>query len=185
MRSCHLEVIRLDWNRREDVLNKSQPSLLVLPLGQVDADEQFGGRDCRDHYVVVIRNDSVERGCRALGRDEDSRVEYQPFQVRSSIARAARSSRNSDAQQRSGGLERRICFTSFPLAARAGSIRATACPRRTTRKLSPRRSTASSTSENRRAASVAVSLWIKSDYQISVSALRRNRLPSIGGAPAK
>jgi hypothetical protein len=64
-------------------------------------------------------------------------------------------------------LERRISLTRFPLAAPAGSIRATAWPRRSTRKLSPRRSTASRSSEKRRAASVALRVRTTSDYQIS------------------
>jgi len=68
----------------------------------------------------------------------------------------------------SGGVDRRISFTSLPLAARAGSIRATAWPRRKTRKLSLRRSTASSSSEKRRAAVVALTLCTRSDYQISL-----------------
>ena len=177
MRSRHTKVVRLDWNRHENVFDERAPSLSALASGELNTDQQFGGCDRRDHHVVFIVDDRVQRPRRALGRDEDGRVEYQPVQCRSSMARAARSSRSSAAHRRSGGLARRISLMSLPFAARAGSTRATAWPRRTMRKLSPRRSTASSSSEKRRAASVAVSLRTKSDYQI----LRRLSLCGLSG----
>src|ERR671934_3122911 len=164
MRSRHVEVVWLDWNRGQNVFDKFAPALPAVALGELDADQEFGCGDRRDHHVVLIADDGIERFWRPLGRDEHGRVEDQPFQERSSTARTARSCRSSDGHRRSGGFDRRTSFTSFPLAARAGSIRATAWPRRTTRKLSPRRSTASSSAEKRRAASVALSLCTKSDY---------------------
>lgn len=173
MRSRHVEVVGLDRNSREDILDERTPALPALALGKLDADEQLGCGDRGDCDVVLVGDEGVERPSGALNRDEDGRVENQPFQGRSSMSSVARSSSSSDAHRRSGGFERSISFTAFPLAARAGSIRATARPRRTTTKLSPRRSTASSTSEKRRAASVALRLRIESDYQISLCSPRR------------
>lgn len=153
-----LEIVRLDRDGREDVIDEAGPSLLPLAVREFDPDEEFRCRDRGDGHVVVVRDDRIEGGRRALGRDEDRRVDDQSFQRRSSIASDARTSRSSDAQRRSGGVERKISFTRLPFAARAGSMRATARPRRTTRKLSPRRSTESSSSEKRLAASVALSV---------------------------
>jgi hypothetical protein len=166
MRPSHLEIVGLDRERGEHVLDESGTALLRLAMREFDPDEKLGGSDRRDRDVIVVGDDRIEGGRRALGGNESRRVENQPFQRRSSTASDARSSRSSDAQRRSGGAERRISFTRLPLAARAGSIRATVRPRRTTRKLSPRRSTESSNSEKRLAASVALSVRTRSDYQI-------------------
>jgi hypothetical protein len=152
-----VEVIRLHRDRREDVFDEPCSPLLSLAVRELHPDEELRGGDRSEGDVVVVGDERIEGGRGALGSDQDGRVEDQSFQRRSSIASDARSSRSSDAQRRSGGVDRRISFTRFPFAARAGSMRATARPRRTTRKLSPRCSTESSNSEKRRAASVALS----------------------------
>lgn len=162
----HFQVVWLDRERGEHGLDESGTALLRPAMRELHSDEKLGGGNRRDRDVVVIGDDRIEGGRRALGGDENRRVENQSFQRRSSVASVARRSRSSDAQRRSGGAERRISFTRFPFAARAGSIRATVRPRRTTRKLSPRRSTESSSSEKRLAASVALSVRTRSDYQI-------------------
>ena len=161
-----LEVVGLDRDGCEDVIDETAASPLSLSVRELDPDEELRSRDRGDGHVVVVGDDGIEGGGSALGGDEDRRVEDQSFQRRSSIASDARSSRSSDAQRRSGGVERKISFTRFPFAARAGPMRATARPRRMTRKLSPPRSTESSNSEKRLAASVALRVRKISEYQI-------------------
>ena len=137
--------------------------------------EELRCGDRRDRDVVVVGNDGIEVAAHALAGDEDARVENQTFQSLSCGASDSRRARSSDAHALSAPSSRRIAFTSRPSAPEVGPMDATARPRRTTTNVSPWRSTASRSSENRRAASVALMRHTKSDYQ-TLRRVRRDGL---------
>lgn len=168
MGASHVQVVGLDRNEGEDGIDERGPSAPVTGTRQLDADQELRCGDGRDCDVVVVSDDAVQRGAPTLRGDEHGRVENQPLQGRSSTVRAARSWSNSFRHAASGRFWRKSSLRSLPLAAAAGPMRATVRPRRATRKVSPRDSTASSSSEKRRAASVALRLSIRSDYQIQI-----------------
>ena len=153
-----LQVVLLDWNGRENSFDEGGTAPPVPRIGELDSNQQLGRGDGGNRDVVLVVDQTLDGVAHALGSDKNRRVENQPFQERSSTPRRARIAWRSWAQLASGGFARRIAFTLFPSAPAAGPMRATGRPRRRTTKVSPRFSTASSSSENLRAASVAVKL---------------------------
>jgi len=156
VRARHDDVVHLDRDAPEDAFHEREAPLATPLRRERYPDEQLRRGDRRDRDVVVVGNNGVEIAADALAGDEDTRVENQPFQSRSCGVSDSRRARSSDAQAPSAPRSRRIAFTSRPPAPEAGPMHATARPRRTTTNVSPWRSTASRSSENRRAASVAL-----------------------------
>src|SRR5581483_8718744 len=156
MRARDSEVVDLDGVEREHALYELGALLPAPCIGALDADQQLGRRNRGDRDVVLVVDQLVERETIALGCDEDRRVEDQPRQRRSSMRRAERRAWSSSPHAASRGFARKASLTAAPWAAGAGPTRATGRPLRTTTNDSPRLSTASSISENRRAASVAL-----------------------------
>jgi hypothetical protein len=171
VRPCHAEVVDLNWNDGEHALDKRGAARPPPRAGEFDADKELGDGHGGDGDVVLVADQLVEREMLALGCDEDRRVEDQAVQRLSSIRSAERSARSSSVQPASRGWARRASLTAAPCAAGAGPTRATGRPLRTTTNVSPCPSTASSISENRRAASVAVNLFIR----IRLSEISRRR----------
>src|SRR5262249_31795824 len=137
----------------------------TLAIGQLDPHQQLGSSNGSDRHVLVVA-DQVEWGGRpALRSNEHGGIEDQACQGSVSLPTDSRSSRSSSAHAASGRFRLRTSFKSRPVAPTAGPTVATARPRRITTKLSRPFSTESSISEKRRAASVAVTCLIKSDYQ--------------------
>lgn len=166
MCSSHLRVVGLARDRREHLRHILLARLASPPIREFDAQQQFRNRDRGHCHIVVVTNQLFERNAVPLCVDQNRRVKNQSLQGRSSIWSAARIRLSSSTQAASRGAARNTSFTAAPRPASAGPIRATARPRRTTMNVSPRDSTASSTSAKFRAASVAVTLRIKSDYRI-------------------
>ena len=165
--TCRLEVVRLHRETLEQRIDKASARFPASSLRKLDADQELGRRHRSDCHVILVANHFVDRSATALGRDQDGRIEDQPLQRRSCAVSRSRSSESSPAQVRSTFCLRSSSLSDRPDAAAAGEIAATARPRRSTTTVSPERSTLSSRSANWRAASVAVSLLIKSDYQIT------------------
>jgi len=161
------DVVALDRHCLEQRLYELLPAFPPARSSELDADKQLGRGDSRDHYIVFVSNDPVKIRASPLSSHQDRCVENQSVQDLSSTRTLARNSASSPAHARSGRCSRSSAFTRAPEATGAGAIVATVRPRLTTRNVSPRFSTASSTSENRRAASVALTFFMKSDYQIS------------------
>src|SRR5581483_976031 len=136
------------------------------PIAELDAEQKLCDGDRSHRHVVLVSNHVVEGFAVPLDVDQDRRVDDQSFQRRSSIGSADRIRLTSSTQLESHEAARSSLFTASPRPAPAGPICATARPRRTTTNVSPRDSTASRTSANLRAASVAVTLLTESDYQI-------------------
>src|SRR5206468_7597269 len=101
-----------------------------------------------------------------FGRYQDGCVEDQPVVPGSFTWRRDRTRASSPAHALSGLRVRRSSFTTRPEVAATGPSWATTLPFRTTTNVSRLFSTSSRTSEKRRAASVAVSFFTVSDYQI-------------------
>jgi hypothetical protein len=117
MRSCNLEVVRLGRDRYKDSLDERASRSALLPLRELDADEELGGRNRRNRHVVFIGDQLVERCARTLRGHQDRRIEDQAGQRRSSTESEERSSCSSEAQRSSGGDERSSFFTALPFAA--------------------------------------------------------------------
>lgn len=80
------EVVGDHRDRGEHVLDKRCPRCTLLPCSEQSADPQLGDRDRRNGYVVHIGDHTVERVARAVGIDEERRVEQKPRQDRFSIS---------------------------------------------------------------------------------------------------
>ena len=148
-----------------DVVDEGLPVGAVEVIGEVDSDQQLGDGDGGDRGVVIIGDQVIEGRSRAVALDEEGGVEQEPAQGRCSISRSSRVEATSREKAGSRWWRRRSALTSTPLPAWAGSSWATTLPRRTIVKCSPRCSTASSRSEKLRAASVALTSGMRSDYQ--------------------
>jgi hypothetical protein len=96
------ERVVLDRDARQDVADVGGSGLAPATGRQLDADEQFGGRDRGDGDVVLVRDQATEDLGIPLGRDEDGRVEDQPFQRRRSDRTEDRTVSRSFAQPGSG-----------------------------------------------------------------------------------
>jgi len=180
MRSGDVYVVRLIRYRRQNPRHVAFPRLSTRPISELYTEQKLGDGHGGHRHVVLVTHEIVEGRAVPLGVDQDRRVEDQSFQRRSSIWSAARTRLTSSTQAGSSGAARRTSFTAAPRPAPAGPIRATARPRRTITNVSPRDSTASRTSANFRAASVAVTLFTRSDYQIL--GLPRDAAARHGGA---
>lgn len=161
MSARHIEVVGLDRDLGDDRLDKVLPRASSPSVRQLNPNQQFGGGYSGYDDIVLIGNQTIQACGTALGRDQDARVEDQSFQRSPSSVTNDRSSDNSSAQKLSGGVARRMALTTRPLAPLAGSRRAMTLPLREITKLSLLCSTASSTSEKRREASVAVMSFIE------------------------
>ncbi len=128
---------------------------------------EFGNGDRGDGHVVVVIDGVVEIIIGSLGVDEKRGIEQESAHVRSSISSSPRTASRSFAQSVSRRWRRRSAFTSAPRPPLIGSSCATVLPRRTIVKCSPRCSTASRRSAKLRAASVAVTSGMESDYQMT------------------
>ena len=167
-----------------DVVDEALPVGAMDVIGEVDSDQQLGDGDGGDRGVVVIADQVIEGRSRRGGVDEEGGVEKEPAQGRGSISRSSRVEVTSPEKAGSWWWRRRSALTSTPLPACTGSIWATTLPRRTIVKCSPRCSTASSRSEKLRAASVALTSGMGSDYQTEstrTSAYRRQLVDSHDG----
>ena len=169
MRPRHIEVVGLDRDRLQDRGKKPLPLCSPLAIGQLDSDRQLGDADRGDCHVVLISDQLLQRPrALALGIDQSRRVEDQSRQCSGGDPTLSRNSRNSPAHAASGRCARSASLSARPVPPPAGPIVATARPWRTTTYDSPSPSTLSSTSENRRAASVALTCFTESDYQIPI-----------------
>lgn len=156
MRLGDRDVVRDHRDGLEDVFDERRSAGSRLATCEKGADAQLGDRDGGDGNVIVIGDRLVQAIAAPVGIDEERRVEEQPGQDRSSISSNRRVDERSSAQLGSRRWRCSTAFTSMPSPGLAGSSRATARPRRTTVKCSPRCSTASRRSANLRAASVAL-----------------------------
>ena len=181
MRPGDIHVVRLGRYRRQHPRHVAFPRLPTRPTAELDTDQKLGDRHCSHRHVVLVADQFVQPLPVPLGVDQDRRVEDQSFQCRSSTRSAARMRSTSPTQAGSSGAARSTLFTAAPCPAPAGPIRATARPRRTTTNVSPRDSTASRTSAKFRAASVALTLFMRSDYQIEARGRPRPQLRTGAG----
>jgi len=168
----------------DDVVDEGVPVGPVGVIGEVDPDQQLGDGNGGDRRVVIIGDHLVEGRSRPVSVDQEGGVEEESAQGRFSISRRSRADVMSRAKAGSRRWRRRSALISAPLPACTGSSWATTLPRRTIVKCSPRCSTASRRSEKFRAASVALTSGMRSDYQttpLGTSACRRH---PVSGAPA-
>jgi hypothetical protein len=77
------EVVGLHRDRGQQRVHERSAGRFVAAIGELDADQQFGGGDRGDHDVVLVGDDLLDRGRRSLRGDEDRRVEDQALQRRS------------------------------------------------------------------------------------------------------
>jgi hypothetical protein len=152
----------------QDSVEESLASGAARACDQVHPDQELGGRHRRDCDVVVVCDDLVEVRALSLGVDQEGGVEQQQAQGRSSSETARRTSLTSCVHSASIACSRSACLIASPLPRAAGSKWATALPRRMIVNCSPR-STASSRSAKFRAASVALTSVMRSDYQMMPS----------------
>lgn len=143
-----------DGDGGDHVVDICPARLAMLVVRQFDADQQFSEGDRGDCGVIVIRDEGAEVPS-PLYVDEEGRVEQETSQRRSSICRSDRLFSTSSDHCSSILWRAKSSFTSAPRPRCAGSRCATAFPRRTIVKCSPR-STASRRSAKFLAASVAV-----------------------------
>src|SRR5215208_2469146 len=136
-----LDVVGLDRDGRQQRLDKRPARRLAPSVRELDADHQLRDRHRCDRDVVFITDHRVVGGAGPLGGNQDGRVENQPFQRRTSGSSPERSSVSSRAHAASAGWLRKRSLTTRPETAAAGAMLATARPRRSTRKVSPSRST--------------------------------------------
>jgi hypothetical protein len=85
VRPGHLEVVRLERNRRHKITDVPLATRAATTIRQLDTDEQLGDGDGRHRHVVVISDHPIERDPMPLGVDQHRRVEDQSLQGRSSI----------------------------------------------------------------------------------------------------
>lgn len=74
------------WDGREHVLDERCPRSHLLPCSEQRTNPQLGDRDRRNRDVIRICDHLIERVTRAVGVDEERRVEQEPSQDRSSIS---------------------------------------------------------------------------------------------------
>ena len=161
-----VEVISLGRDSLEHRGDECLASRSPFRVRQLDAHKQLRRGDRGDRNVVGVADQPIERRhLTALGVDQHRGVEDQARQGSVPGPTLSRSSRSSAAHSVSGRFFSSASFSERPVPPSAGPIVATTRPWRTTTNDSPSDSTLSSTSENRRAASVALSCLIKSDYQ--------------------
>jgi hypothetical protein len=173
-----------DGDGVDDVVDEGLTLGPVGVIGEVDPDQELSDGDGGDRGVVIIGDQLVEGRSRAVGVDQEGGVEEESAQGRCSISRRSRADLMSRAKAGSRRWRCRSALISAPLPARTGSSWATGLPRRTIVKCSPRCSTASRRSEKFRAASVALTSGMRSDYPtgpLGTSAYRRH---PVSGAPA-
>ena len=137
VRASNREVVRLHRDRRQHSIDVQLSLVSPAPVGELDPDQELGGRDRRDRDVVVVPDQRVEGRAVPLCSYEDRRVEDQSLQRLSSSEAFARVLRSSASQLSSSGPSRRSPFTIRPVPADAGSRRATTRPCRTITNRSP------------------------------------------------
>jgi hypothetical protein len=81
-----VEVIGQDLERRRDVIHERLALSALLPVSQLDPNQQLGHGDRRDGDVVVVGNELVKVVARPLGVDQERGVEQEPGQDRSSTS---------------------------------------------------------------------------------------------------
>jgi hypothetical protein len=158
-------VVVEDGDDVDDVVDEGLTVGPVGVIGEVGPDQELGDGDGGDRRVVIIGDHVVEGRTRAVGVDQEGGVEEESAQGRFSISRSSRAEVTSRAKAGSRRRRCRSALISAPLPACTGSSWATTLPRRTIVKCSPRCSTASRRSEKFRAASVALTSGMRSDYQ--------------------
>lgn len=185
-----IKVIGLNRDGVENRCDEALPLVPPAPFRQLNTNPQLCHGDRRYGDIVTVVDRFAQRVTPALGVDQDRRVQDQSRQGSVTGSMPSRSSRSSPAQASSGRLARSASLSAFPVPPLAGPIVATARPWRTTTYDSPSRSTSSRTSENRRDASVALSCFMKSDYQISIGSdaledhrVLRRRAELFGNSP--
>ena len=166
MRFCNISVVSEHRNGRDDVVDVCTSCSSAPARGKERTHAQLRNRDSCDRDIVIVIDYLIKFVARALGINEKRRIEQEPSHNRSSTSSRARTSSRSLAQVRSGRCRRSRDFTSAPRPRFIGSRWAIALPRRTIVKCSPRCSMASRRSAKFRAASVAVTSGMNSDYQI-------------------
>lgn len=80
------DVVGDHWDCREHVLDERCPRSSLLPCSEQCTNPQLGDRDRRNGDVIRIGDHLIERVTRAVGVDEERRVEQEPSQDRSSIS---------------------------------------------------------------------------------------------------
>lgn len=93
-----LEVVAQDRDRGDDIVDERLAPGTGSPLGQHNADAEFGDGDRRDGHVVFVGDQLVELIASPLRVDEEGRVEKQPVQDRSSTSTSWRRATSSSAQ---------------------------------------------------------------------------------------
>jgi hypothetical protein len=164
---CDGLVVGQDRNRGSDLVDVRLASCSLSCGRQHDTDGELGESDCCNSDVVIVFDEVVQIGGASFGVDEEGGVEQEERHGRVSTSSRSRTSSRSLAHRVSGRCRRRSALASAPRPRVTGSMWATALPRRVMVYRSPACSTASRRSANLRAASVAVTSGMKSDYQIT------------------
>src|SRR5262245_57946501 len=150
------EVVTDDGQSVDDVVEERPTGSTAPPGGKLDTHTELGDRDGSDRGVIIVCDQRVEVERGPLCFDEHAAVEQELRQYRSSMLNSLRRASSSSRQAGSGRCRRSSALACAPEATTAGSSCAITRPRRTMVYRSPRCSTPSSISENRRDASVAV-----------------------------
>ena len=114
VRTSHLKVVVDDGDCFQDAVEKVASVLSGPAHGELDPDAQLCDSDRSDGHIVLVSDHPVEVVARALGVDQEGRVEYEATQDRSSIATSSRVAVRSSSQALSGLRRRRNAFTSAP-----------------------------------------------------------------------
>jgi len=166
MISSYCGVIGKHRKRQSNIGDVGAAPLALGLRSQLYADLQLGNSDRCYGDVIIVVDQVIDVSRRSFGVDQKRRVEKQERHERSSISNKPRMASRSRSHCSSVGCRRSRSLASTPRPRETGSMCATALPCRVIVYRSPECSTASSRSENRRAASVAVNSDMKSDYQI-------------------
>jgi hypothetical protein len=102
VRAGGLEVVRFDGDGREQLFDECAARTLPTTIRELHSCEQLSRGDRRDRNIVLVGDDAVYRCARTFRRDDDGRIENQPFQRRSSGSTRPRTSASSSAQCGSG-----------------------------------------------------------------------------------
>lgn len=155
------QIVVFDLDSVEKGLNMGQTRRAVRRVRSERSEEQLGRGDRSDRQIVRGFDEGLELELMALDGDDDRAVEDQSGQSCNRSSRRARTAMMSSSAESSRGARDSNSMISRALPVFAGEILATVRPRRSTMNVSPACSTASSTSANCRAASVAVIRFIQ------------------------
>jgi hypothetical protein len=97
-----LEVVVLDWDRREQRLDVRPPLRTAACTSELDSKEELRHRDGSDRAFILVGNERADPHSVTLGTDEDGRIEDQSGQIGFSIVSKARVAAISCAHSRSG-----------------------------------------------------------------------------------